>query len=129
MHEIARINRARSGYIILWLLDVPFSILLQFFSCAVVSGVMTPELESRRRPPALSRPDQGKREDMNTKSIIKLVKKGKRESPPVRSEAELVNDNDENRWSRAVRSWVNDFQQNANKETLPAFDRLFKDAA
>ncbi len=89
---------------------------------------MTPEFESRRGDRRRSlRRDQGKREDMNTKSIIKLVKKEKRESPPVRSEAELVND--ENRWSRAVRSWVNDFQQNANKETLPAFDRLFKDAA
>ena len=64
---------------------------------------------------------------MTTKSLIKLIKKGKRESPPVRSENGLVSD--ENRWSRAVRSWVNDFQQNASKDTLPHFDRLFKDAA
>jgi hypothetical protein len=64
---------------------------------------------------------------MTRKSLIKLIKKGKRESPPIKSETELVSD--ENRWSRAVRSWVNDFQQNASKETLPAFDRLFKDAA
>jgi hypothetical protein len=65
---------------------------------------------------------------MTTKSLIRLVKKGKREStPPVRSESDLVSD--ENRWSRAVRSWVDDFQQNASKETLPNNDRLFKDAA
>jgi hypothetical protein len=64
---------------------------------------------------------------MTTKSLIKLIKKGKRKSPPARSETELVSD--ENRWSREVRSWVNDFQQNASKETLPAFDRLFKDTA
>ena len=64
---------------------------------------------------------------MTTKSLIKLIKKGKRESPPVRSQTDLVND--ENRWSRAVRSWVDDFQQNVGKEILPNFDRLFKDAA
>jgi hypothetical protein len=64
---------------------------------------------------------------MNPKSLIKLIKKAQRESPPVRSESELISE--ENRWSRAVRSWVNDFQQNATKETLPAFDSLFKDAS
>ncbi|MDX6306003.1 MAG: hypothetical protein QOI77_2972 [Blastocatellia bacterium] len=64
---------------------------------------------------------------MNPKSIIKLIKKAKREAPPVRSESEEISD--ENRWSRAVRTWVNDFQQNATKETLPAFDSLFKDAS
>ncbi len=64
---------------------------------------------------------------MDSKLLIKLIKKGKRESQPVRSETELISD--ENRWSRAVRAWVNDFQQNATKETLPAFDRLFKDAS
>ncbi|MDX6288518.1 MAG: hypothetical protein QOH42_317 [Blastocatellia bacterium] len=62
---------------------------------------------------------------MNPKSLIKLIKKAKREAPPVRSEVI----SDENRWSRAVRTWVNDFQQNATKETLPAFDSLFKDAS
>ncbi len=64
---------------------------------------------------------------MTTKSLIKLIKKGKREAPQVRSETDLLSD--ENRWSRAVRSWVNDFQQNASKKTLPNFDRLFKDVA
>ena len=65
--------------------------------------------------------------DMNPKSLIKLIKKAQRESPPVGSESEVISD--ENQWSRAVRTWVNDFQQNATKETLPAFDRLFKDAS
>ena len=32
-----------------------------------------------------------------------------------------------NRWSRAVRSWVVDFQERDRTETLPAFDSLFKD--
>jgi hypothetical protein len=79
-------------------------------------------------PPALSQTrNQGRGADMNPKSLIKLIKKAKREAPPVRSESEEISD--ENRWSRAVRTWVNDFQQNATKETLPAFDSLFKDAS
>ena len=64
---------------------------------------------------------------MNPKSLIKLIKKGKRESRPAKSEIAVISD--EKRWSRAVRAWVNDFQQNAAKETLPAFDSLFKDAS
>lgn len=64
---------------------------------------------------------------MSPKSLIKLIKKGKHESRPAKSESEVISD--ENRWSRAVRAWVNDFQQNATKETLPAFDSLFKDAS
>jgi hypothetical protein len=62
---------------------------------------------------------------MNTKSLIKLVKKGKRESQQPRSETHFISD--ENRWSRAVKTWVRDFQDGAQRETLPAFDRLFKD--
>jgi hypothetical protein len=79
-------------------------------------------------PPALSQTrNQARGADMNPKSLIKLIKKAQRESPPDKSETVVVSD--ENRWSRAVRSWVSDFQQNATKETLPAFDRLFKDAS
>ena len=64
---------------------------------------------------------------MNTKSLIRLIKKGKRESPQPRSETQFISD--ENRWSRAVKTWVRDFQEGAQRETLPAFDRLFKDAS
>lgn len=61
---------------------------------------------------------------MNTKSLIKLIKKAERESTEVRSQMEF--DDDRNRWSRAVRSWVREFQQEARAESLPAFDRLFQ---
>ena len=57
------------------------------------------------------------------KSLIKLIKKSKRESPEVRSEGFVV---DPNKWSRAVRSWVTEFQKGARSESLPAFDRLFQ---
>jgi hypothetical protein len=62
---------------------------------------------------------------MNTKSLIKLIKKAKREAPQPPSEIQFVSD--ENRWSRAVKTWVRDFQEGAQRETLPAFDSLFKD--
>lgn len=61
---------------------------------------------------------------MNTKSLIKLIKKAERESPEVRSKSEFGDDR--NRWSRAVRSWVREFQQDARADSLPAFDRLFQ---
>ena len=59
---------------------------------------------------------------MNTKSPIKLIKKAERESPEVRSKTKFVDDR--NRWSRAVRSWVREFQH-AGTDSLPTFDRLF----
>ncbi len=64
---------------------------------------------------------------MSTKSLIKLIKKANREAPKPPSETQFIND--ENRWSRAVKTWVRDFQEGAQRETLPAFDRLFKDAS
>jgi hypothetical protein len=100
---------------------------LTYFSLAQLLAGVCHATNHSGAPLALSYDrNQGEGEDMTTKSLIKLIKKGKRESPPVRSEPDLLSD--ENRWSRAVRSWVNDFQQNASKETLPNFDRLFKDA-
>ena len=61
---------------------------------------------------------------MSPKSLIKLIKKAERESSDVRSKTEFVDDR--NRWSRAVRSWVREFQQTARSDAPPAFDRLFK---
>jgi len=61
-----------------------------------------------------------------SKSLIKLIKKAERESPEIRSEAESVVD--PNKWTKAVRSWVTEFQKNARSESLPAFDRLFRAA-
>ena len=61
---------------------------------------------------------------MNTKSLIKLIKKAERESPMVRSKSQFGDDR--NRWSKAVRSWVREFQQEARPDSLPAFDRLFQ---
>lgn len=58
------------------------------------------------------------------KSLIKLIKKSERVASTNRSETEFVDDH--NRWSRAVRSWVTEFKQNALSESLPAFDSLFR---
>ncbi len=58
------------------------------------------------------------------KSLIKLIKKAKREAPEVRSETGFVVER--SKWSRAVRSWVTEFQKNARSESPPAFDRLFQ---
>jgi hypothetical protein len=55
---------------------------------------------------------------------VKLIKKAERKTPTVPTETEFV---DANRWSKAVRSWVNEFQQDRRDESLPAFDSLFKD--
>ena len=58
------------------------------------------------------------------RSLIKLIKKAERESPTVRSEPSPVAD--QNKWSKAVRLWVTEFQKNARSESLPAFDYLLR---
>jgi len=60
---------------------------------------------------------------MNTKPPVKVIKKEKREALEARAEIESVID--PNRWSKAVRSWVSEFQQHRD-ESLAAFDSLFK---
>ena len=55
---------------------------------------------------------------------VKLIKKAEREIPEAQAEMELV---DPNRWSRTVRSWVREFQQERQAESLTPFDSLFKD--
>jgi len=63
---------------------------------------------------------------MNTVRSIKLIKNADRKHRGIQIAVELaVNPN---RWSTAVRSWVVDFQERDRKESLPAFDSLFKDA-
>jgi len=63
---------------------------------------------------------------MNTKPLVKLVKKAEPKTPEVQTQARFFIDS--NRWSTAVRSWVSEYQQDRRGESLPAFDSLFKDA-
>jgi len=58
------------------------------------------------------------------RQLIRIIKKAKPEPRTVSTES--VNTVDPNKWSRAVRSWVAEFQHNARTETLPAFDSLFQ---
>jgi hypothetical protein len=62
---------------------------------------------------------------MNTAQSIKLVKKAKRKGQVIPIAVAL----DPRRWSRAVRSWVVDYQKRDRYESLPAFDSLFKDGS
>jgi hypothetical protein len=62
---------------------------------------------------------------MNTKPIVKLIKKQERHGPEFRSTVELAVG--PIKWSKAVRSWVSEFQQQQRRRaSLPAFDSLFK---
>jgi|RhiMethySRZTD1v2_1073278.scaffolds.fasta_scaffold52162_3 hypothetical protein len=58
------------------------------------------------------------------KQLIKIIKKAKTQPRIVSTESS--NTVDATKWSRAVRSWVAEFQQNAKSESLPAFDSLFQ---
>ena len=62
---------------------------------------------------------------MNTKPI-KLIKKGEPKASEIQAEVEPADD--ANTWSKAVRSWIVEVQQDRHVESLPAFDSLFKDA-
>jgi hypothetical protein len=63
---------------------------------------------------------------MNTPRSVKLIKSG-HNKPRVRVKAEAANG--PNRWSKAVRSWVDEFEHREHNESLPTFDSLFKDEA
>jgi hypothetical protein len=54
---------------------------------------------------------------------IKVVKKAEREYSKARPEQEIVATN---KWSRAVRARVTEYQANAGNGARPAFDRLFQ---
>jgi hypothetical protein len=62
---------------------------------------------------------------MNSKPLVRVIKKGARETAEVEAKAGFLLD--QNRWSTAVRSWVNEFQQERRSASRPAFDSLFRD--
>jgi hypothetical protein len=62
---------------------------------------------------------------MSNKALIKLVKKDERKDSKDRME--VNSGTAPNRWSKAVRGWVCEFQRDRRDEILPAFDSLFKD--
>lgn len=61
---------------------------------------------------------------MNTKPLIRLIKKEQRQGPEIPTGLECVAG--PNKWSKAVLSWVTEFQEHRSGESLPAFDSLFK---
>lgn len=61
---------------------------------------------------------------MSTEPSIKLIKKKERKGPEPQTEVKRAVD--ANRWSKAVQSWVSEFQEQRRDESLPAFHRLFK---
>jgi hypothetical protein len=62
---------------------------------------------------------------MNTTRPVKLIKNEERKEPETQVEADPAADS--NKWSTEVRSWVAEFQQNRQEESLQAFDSLFRD--
>lgn len=54
---------------------------------------------------------------MNTKPLVKLIKKAEREAPEVQAEIESAGG--PNRWSTEVHSWVSDFQQDRPTNHFP----------
>lgn len=62
---------------------------------------------------------------MNTRGI-KLIKKSDSKPAEVKPAPQPVAD--QNRWSKAVRSWVDEFKRERVDTSPPAFNRLFKDA-
>jgi hypothetical protein len=63
-------------------------------------------------------------EFMNTKPLIRLIKKEQRRRPRI--QAGLESSDAPNQWSRAVVSWVDEIQQHRRIESLPTFESLFK---
>jgi hypothetical protein len=62
---------------------------------------------------------------MNTKPV-KLIKKEERKASRIQARVELPVG--PKKWSTSVLSWVNEFQQHRCRESIPAFDSLFKEA-
>jgi hypothetical protein len=61
---------------------------------------------------------------MNKKTAVKLIKKAQLDTP-----APLVENNpaaESREWSKAVRTWISESQENNREESLAAFDNLFK---
>ena len=52
---------------------------------------------------------------------VKVIKKDK----PLEPRAKIQISMNPNRWSKAVKTWISEFQKHRHGEPLPAFDRLF----
>lgn len=61
---------------------------------------------------------------MKTKPLIRLIKKEQRQGPEIPAGLEFAVGS--NKWSKAVLTWVTEFRQHRTRESLPAFDSLFK---
>lgn len=58
--------------------------------------------------------------------IVKLIKKSARVTHEEPAPKPFVRK--EHHWSKAVKSWVEEFQERTRTQSPPAFDRIFKDA-
>jgi hypothetical protein len=58
-------------------------------------------------------------------NAIKRIKKSVRESSRAQIEKQPVQN--ETRWSKAVRSWVEEFHHRPRNESLPSFQQVFRD--
>ena len=76
--------------------------------------------------PALRNSGIGGAARMNTKQSVKLIKKEERKASRIQARVELPVG--PKKWSTSVLSWVNEFQQQRRRESIPAFDSLFKQA-
>lgn len=83
-----------------------------------------PHLIARERAMNNSPALHSRLEDMNTKPLIRLVKKEKRKKHKIHAKVESASS--PNRWSTTVETWVREFQQHRRGESLPPFDSLFK---
>lgn len=61
---------------------------------------------------------------MNTKHVVKVIKKRKRNVPELMPKIESAVG--PARWSTAVQSWVSEFQKQRREDSLAVFDSLFK---
>ena len=63
---------------------------------------------------------------MNTKPAVRVIRDKERRVPKIQARAGSAAG--PNRWSAAVKSWIVEFRQRDQNETLPSFDSLFTDA-
>ncbi len=61
-------------------------------------------------------------QDLDPKPTTPFTENGKHEPAEIQADRDGAN-----RWSTAVRSWVDEFQLDDHGQSLPAFDSLLKD--
>ncbi len=61
---------------------------------------------------------------MKQKSV-KLIKKNQSAGSELLAKVAFVGSR--NKWSKTIRSWIEEFRQRDQHESLPTFDSLFKD--